>query len=279
MKKSEIRKQADNSISKKLKEFSNIHFFIVLIEPEGSANIGFTARSMKNFDFKNLILFNPKCDIDSDARKYSMHARKDILEKARIIRLKNHISRDRYLEILKKFLDEFNFVIGTSAKPGMFRNIKRINYYVDELDFSKINIPSKISNIALLFGRESDGLYNDELSLSDFIIKIPTSDEYSTLNLSHAVSIVLYTIFKKIREIRRGTVMPSNRSLREYLYNRINEIITGLDFKKDVDKKIIRVFKNILGRSFSSMKEINLLLSFFLRIQNKYKLIQPDLDE
>ena len=82
---------------------------IILIEPEISENIGFVARVMKNFDFKDLILINPKCDLDK-ANKTAKHA-KDILKKAKIKKI--------------SFLKKFDFLIGTTAILGTDYNISR----------------------------------------------------------------------------------------------------------------------------------------------------------
>ncbi|MCP4760251.1 MAG: TrmJ/YjtD family RNA methyltransferase [archaeon] len=271
LKKKDFLEKSDNLTIQLKKQFSNIKFSIILIETEGSANIGSISRTMKNFGFKKLILFNPKCSIDSDARKYSMHARKDILEKREQIDLDSKITREEYIKKLKDFLSKFNYVIGTSAKTSMFRNIKRINYYIDELDFSIINSEEEVK-IALLFGREPSGLMNEEIELCDFIVRIPTSDEYSSLNLSHAVTIVLFTIFKKIYNIGKGTITPSTREQRELLYKKIAEVVEYLEFSRDVDDRIIRTIKNVLGRSFSSMKEVNMLLTLFKQIENIEKI-------
>ena len=144
MKKKLLRKQADNSISKIPPNNLNFDFQIVLVEPSGSANVGLCARSMKNFGFKHLILFNPQCEIDSDARKYSMHARKEVLEKAQIIHLneEKEMTRELYLNKFEKFIKQFDFVIGTSGKASTFRNLNRVAYFVDDLDFSSLT-PSK----------------------------------------------------------------------------------------------------------------------------------------
>ncbi|GAH98095.1 unnamed protein product, partial [marine sediment metagenome] len=59
-------------------------------------------------------------------------------------------------------------------------------------------------NIAILFGKESRGLTNEEISLADIILRIPTNSDFSALNLSHACGIVLYEIFKKINLLTIG---------------------------------------------------------------------------
>ena len=272
MKKKQLRRLVDNATSALLEEYSDLEFTVFLVEPEGSINVGSISRIMKNFNFKHLVLFNPKCSIDSDARKYSMHAREDILEKAEVITLDSNIERSEYISILQDNLNIFDYVIGTSGKSSMFRNIKRINFYIDEIDFSPLESASQVK-IALVFGRESSGLLNDEIELCDYITRIPTSDNYSALNLSHAVSIVLFTLYKKIHNIKRGTVITSTRKQRELLFNKISVLIEQLEFNKDVDNRILRTFKNIIGRSFSSMKEINLLMTFIMQLENKFRIL------
>ena len=152
---------------------------IVLIEPETAGNIGFIARAMKNFGLKDLVLINPKCKLDEDAIRFSKHS-KNIIKKAKI---KN-----------KSYLKTYDYLIGTTAKLGTGYNIPRTPLSPIQLaeKLSKI----KKSKIALLFGRESLGLTNKEIELCDFIVSIPTSPKYTTMNISHAASILFYEIFQ-----------------------------------------------------------------------------------
>ncbi|MHA1340721.1 MAG: RNA methyltransferase [Promethearchaeota archaeon] len=275
MKKKELKKRKQNKISTIKNDFSNLDFYIILVEPSGSANIGMIARIMKNFGFKNLVIFNPRCQIDSDARKYSMHARKDILAGAEIIRLDFDISKQEKLQELNNYLKKFNYVIGTSAKESIFRNIRRTSIYIDELNLNLIANPNNpIVKIAILFGREKEGLFNEELDLCDFLVKIPTSEEYPSINLANAVSIILFTIFKKLRKISKGTIIPSTLEHREILYKKIIQVLKDFQFDKDVSERILRSFKNILGRSFSSLKEIDMLITFFHHIKKKIDILK-----
>ena len=52
----------------------------------------------------------------------------------------------------------------------------------------------KIHKIAIVFGREDRGLTNEELGLCNYHVHIPTDPEYSSLNLSQAVQILVYEI-------------------------------------------------------------------------------------
>jgi len=266
MKKKLLKKNKLNFSSLK-KDFFNTDFYIILVEPSGSENIGMISRIMKNFGFKNLVIFNPKCQIDSNTRKYSVHARKDVLANAKIINLDFDLTKEQKIIELEKYLESenFNFVIGTSAKESLFRNVRRIFIYLDELDLNLIKT-SENCKIAILFGREKEGLFNEELQICDFLIKIPTCDEYPSINLANAVSIVLYTLFRKLRNLSKGTHVLSNKKQREILFFKINQILKELNLNPEANYKIDRSFKNILGRSFSTSKEIDLLIAFFNKI-------------
>jgi tRNA C32,U32 (ribose-2'-O)-methylase TrmJ len=52
----------------------------------------------------------------------------------------------------------------------------------------------KIKDHALVVGRESSGLSNDELDLCDEVVHIETG-EYSSLNQSHAAGVLMHHFF------------------------------------------------------------------------------------
>lgn len=266
MKKKELRKYKNLTTSELLPQFQQIKISIILVEPQGPINLGLTARAMKNFGFQNLILCFPQCEIDSEARRFSMHGL-EILQASRILPVEPDSEDNGKLTRLDALFKEFDYVIGTSGKRIRFNNIKRITYYVDEINFSLISSPS--ANIALVFGREDTGLTNEELDLCDFVIKIPVQDDYPALNLSHAVAITLFSIYKKLREIKKGDVVVSSQKDREQLYITLENTLEYLDYATDARNKVIRAMKNIIGRSFTSLKEISLLLSLFASINKK----------
>src|SRR5205085_915647 len=79
---------------------------VVLVRPEVAGNIGATARAMKNFGLRQLVLVSPKADpAGRDARRMSTHG-EEILEAARVV---------------PEFADAVGdcmFVAGTSARMG-----------------------------------------------------------------------------------------------------------------------------------------------------------------
>lgn len=165
---------------------------IVLIGSENAGNIGAVARVMKNFGLSNLILINPLADPQSNtAFGFAMHA-KDVLQNAEIYSIPSISSNDMYHQYLDEKLKSFNVVIGTTAKGITYKNIHRMPVFLTEFS---INQFSQQDRIALVFGRESTGLTNEELQHMDFLLRIPTDDIYPTLNLSHAVGIILSHFF------------------------------------------------------------------------------------
>ena len=239
---------------------------IILVNPETPGNIGSIARVMKNFGFTHLILFNPKKDHTSlKAQGFAMKA-KDILENAEVIT--THSSdNSKQLEDLKTLLNNFDIVIGTSAKGYSYRNIKRIPIFINELDLNQFSPKTKI---ALVFGRESTGLTNDEVFLMDLLVRIPTNPQYPTLNISQAAGIILHNIFNQISEKSRGQIRPSTRKNRDALFQMINNVINRTPIPEFRLDRTIDAFKNIIGRSFVSQKEVSLLYNFFRKIDTCY---------
>ncbi|MFX1236493.1 MAG: RNA methyltransferase [Promethearchaeota archaeon] len=253
-------------------EFETLSFSIVLVQPETIGNIGAVARVMKNFNFNRLVIFNPKETNDNikscETLGHAMHG-KDVLLRANIFRSQD--INDHFID-LKHFLEKFDLVIGTTAKGKHYTNVRRLSIFLDHLS---LPISNKLYKIALLFGKESNGLTNQEILLVDVIIRIPTSKEYPTLNLSHACSIILYEIFKKIHKIKIGRgkhpVVLAEKHDRHLLYDFIKDLIQKLRLKEYSEKNIYFAFKNILERAIASKKEIRLLTGFFSKFHSILK--------
>ncbi|MHA2129160.1 MAG: RNA methyltransferase [Promethearchaeota archaeon] len=256
-----------NQESQIVDKYKNLNFTVILVRPENTGNIGSIARVMKNFNFKNLIIFNPVAsreDIFSyETQGYAMHG-SDIFLNAEIIELdnqKNHFSE------FEKLVSNFDFTIATTAKGSSFSNIRRLAIFPEEIN---IPITKKPLDIAILFGKESRGLTNEEINLADLIIRIPTCDDYPTLNISHACGIILYEIFKKIYIIskRRGEhpVLYADKEDRLMLNKIVRDIIEKLKIRTHKKENVFLSFKNIFGRSFISKKELSLILGVFSKI-------------
>ena len=230
---------------------------VILMEPENAGNIGAIARVMKNFECSNLILINPLADpLSLEARVRSKHGM-DVLEKSKVISSLNE-------------LDSFDFLIGTSAHIGGDHNPLRIAISVEEMIG---NLRTLSGKIGLLFGREGHGLTNDELNKCDLFVSIPSSPDYSTLNLSHSVGIFLYELYKMKQAVTPNVTLfrEANRTELDQLSSQYEAIIQFLNenIKKFNDQRkldAVRVFTNILGRAFISGREAFTLIGVFRHV-------------
>lgn len=232
---------------------------IILIEPKTPGNIGAVARAMKNFDFKRLVLINPGCSADDiEARKRAKHAA-DILKKAVIADF--------------NYLKKPDCLIGTTAITGSDYNIPRVPLMPEQLAEKLANSGLLKKRIAILVGREDSGLHNNELELCDFVVTIPASEKYPTLNISHSVAILLYELFKAISKAMKkptstGDIKFSSGKEKQVLLGKINSTISRLGFstkeKRETQKK---TWKRVIGKAMLSRRELFVLHGFFRKLK------------
>ena len=151
----------------------------ILIKPQLGENIGASARSLKNFGFKNLIITNPKKGWPNIKAKATSVGAFDILNKTKVF--------NSTISAIKNFDIIFSF----SARK---RDINKKHISLK----SFLNITKKFSRkkIGLMFGPEASGLSNMDLSYSNYVVQIPTSPKFKSMNLSHSVSLVCYELFR-----------------------------------------------------------------------------------
>jgi len=217
---------------------NNIDIEFILVEPSHSGNIGACARAIKNMGFEKLAIVKPRKTITEEAFHRAKSA-KDILENAVI-----YDSFDQAIE-------EKNLILATSARE---RTIPWPTFYIDEISEEiKSELKSEKTKSAIIFGREDNGLSNEELQKCHIHLVIPTSDEYSSLNLSHALQLVAFEIRKiyldnnvSISEEKDFVSNLENEKLLEHLM----EVLKKIDFydpksSKQVKARIERLIKKI----------------------------------
>ncbi|MHA2037137.1 MAG: RNA methyltransferase [Promethearchaeota archaeon] len=254
--------------SQRIEEYENFEFTIILIRPEHAANIGSIARIMANFEFENLVIFNPIAKAEHifsyHTHGFAMHG-KNILMNADLIELEkdeNHVSK------LKKYLEQFDMIIATTSKGKRYSNIQRLAIFPDNLDLPPSQKPFKV---AILFGKESHGLDNEEIGLVDVILRIPTGSSYPTLNLSHSCGIILYEIFKKVNNINIGRgknpVLLTSRENRQSLLKIVDKLIEKLKIRNHKKEKVYFAFRNVFERAIMSRKELSLITGVFSKLE------------
>ncbi len=216
------------------------------MEPKYSGNIGAVARLMSNFDFKDLILVNP-CELDDECYTRAMHA-KDILNNAKIF--------NNY----KKAIKNFDYLIATSSIES--QNDKKHLRQAIPLENITDDILKLKGKIGLIFGREDYGLYNEEIAECDNLVKIPTSESYLSLNLSHAVGIFLYSIFIRKNISNKEKIVIGNLE-KEKLYDFFKELLQEIDYPDHKKEKTDIMFRRLMGRAMPSKWEYHTMMGVF----------------
>ena len=157
---------------------------IILVETSHPGNIGATARAMKTMGFSRLVLVNPKFFPDERASARATTHAVDILQHARIV------------PTLSEAIADATCVIGTSAQS---RHLPWPMVGPRELGPKVCGMTQASQKVALVFGRERGGLYNDELQLCHFHVEIPTSPDCRALNLASAVQVLCYEVMMAAR--------------------------------------------------------------------------------
>lgn len=224
---------------------------VILVKPLYEGNVGSAARVMANFGFKNLILVKP-CKLGKRAEYMAVHAQ-GILEKAK--KCKDFESAIR----------NFDLVIGTTAERATSDD------YFLRLTISPGELRKKLEKakgkIALVFGPEDTGLTNEELERCDIGVTILTSAEYKSINLSHAVAIVLYELAKSKQE--RRELRLASKLEKDLLLKYFSEITEKMDYPQPMERRVVlkSMISKLIGRSLITGREANSLLGVLRKIK------------
>ncbi|MBL4765473.1 MAG: TrmJ/YjtD family RNA methyltransferase [Colwellia sp.] len=150
---------------------------IVLVNTSDCRNIGSAARAMKTMGLSQLVLVDPIEMPNGQAQALAAGAT-DVLSNAKVV------------SSLSEAIDDCGLVIGTSARS------RTLPWPMLEPRGCGEKMITEASEypVALVFGRESSGLTNDELQLCHFHVQIPANPDYSSLNLAMAVQTLSYEI-------------------------------------------------------------------------------------
>src|ERR1700761_3090592 len=153
---------------------------IILSQTQMGENVGAAARAMKNFGLKELVLIAPKMEWPSDRAHMLASGSGDILDAAKVY------------PTAAEALAPYQLVLATTARA---RDVVK-EIHTPEAAARRLRTASHAgAGTAILFGGERAGLDNDEMSLADAVITIPTA-EFWSLNLGQAVLLLAYEWLK-----------------------------------------------------------------------------------
>ncbi len=254
-----MEKNLLNELSKIEKE---ARLSIILVEPSKVQNIGSIARVMMNFGFKKLILINPKVNLADPEIEIVARRAIQIIEHAEVI-----------VSDLRDLRNDFSLLIGTTARVGSDYNLNRVAISPEEL-FTK-ELP--LEKVGIVFGREQHGLTNEEISMCDLVVSIPSHSAYPVMNISHALAIILYELRKvlKLEEPADSYGRPKHRganySEREQLKKYFNQLIMKVNYHPEKLKVANQAFSNILSRGYITGREVTTLMGVLKWIELQLK--------
>ena len=216
---------------------------IVLVSTTHPGNIGAAARAMKNMGLTRLYLVEPR-DFPSDRARWRSANASDVIEQAVVV------------DTLDEAIADCGLVIGTSARD------RRIPWPLinPEECGSQVIRESSDHEVAIIFGREARGLKNEELQKCQYHVHIPTSKEYTSLNLAMSVQVISY-------EIRRAYLaqMHSGQDVAEVPQD--DNQLTGLSLGVDPQN---------WDQEFSTSQDMELFFDHLERALVKIDFHDPD---
>ena len=232
---------------------------VVVVGIEGEINMGFIVRLCKNFDVDELAIVKPQINPWSEEVKRFAANGADYLYSGRV----------KVYETLDDALKD----AGISACTSGVVSTEGTDVLRRAIELSEFtNIATRYSNVAIVFGRESVGLTRNEIAKCDLLVHIATNPEYPILNLSHAVGIVLYTLYKAFR--KPSTIDRIDKAYEEQLriLDRYIEDLASIVSSDELQKGLFTTsFKRLIRRVALSRSEVGLLTTFIRRIYSKIK--------
>jgi tRNA/rRNA methyltransferase len=216
---------------------------VALVEPQYPVNVGHIARLVKNFGVRRLYLVNPKVDL-SVAAVYAAHA-SDVLDNAKRVTF-GALRRENQL-----------LVATTAVKAVKGSNVVRRTVRPERVG----ELVRASRTAAIVFGRDTTGLTNAEIGMCDVTTVIGTGTRHRTLNVGHAVAIMLYlTSLAK----ERPKVLQS-RIARDLFSSSFHELALSAELPAHKVKNMREVAKRIAASSALTDSQLLLMAGVFRR--------------
>jgi len=229
---------------------------VVLHEPQDLVNIAHVVRGLKNFGFRDLRLVAPR-EYDAFRIEGIAHQTHDVLARVKVF------------DTLDQALADCVHVVGFTARG---RTAKR-NQQRPREAAAEITGVVDSGPVALLFGREDKGLTNEALDRCHRVVTIPSDPAYASLNLAHAVVVMLYELslaraeahpaFKQPR--RRAGPAPAGEL--ERLFGDLEHALDAIEFFKTRDTEhVLRTVREIIHRTPLDEREVKLLRAMAIEV-------------
>ncbi len=235
-----------NKDEKYFEEGANIR--VVLVSPLYGGNVGSVCRAMANMGLSKLYVVNPRVEeADWDeARKLSVHA-SNILDNMKIV------------DKLEDAISDCAAIAGATARDGLYRQHVRL---VREVAPELVEV-ARHGEVALVFGREDNGLENEEVQLCTHLVRIPSAPDYRSINLAQAAMITMYELYSAASAyaLPEEKSPPVNARHRQRLFEIWREAMLDIGFmKEDKADHMMQGFARIFSRGIRTEDDANIML-------------------
>ncbi len=228
---------------------------IVLVEPQGPINIGSVCRTMMNFGCTQLRLVKPTRHYKSLLAKKMALTAFSVLEKALIF------------DDLATALSDIQMAFGTTRRFGKYRK----NFFTPSGAAEKLRQTDESISCALVMGPEDTGLETKDLDLCQHFITIPTHDNYKSMNLSHALTVLLYEVSLK-SDLGDKFTDPQPKKLArgdeiENMFEHMKKSLLNIDFlDRQNPEHLLRTFRRIFGEAGLTSRDVRIIRGLMSRI-------------
>ncbi len=219
----------------------------VLVETSHPGNIGAAARAMKTMGFSDLVLVRPRQFPCADATARAAGA-DDVLANARVV------------DSLEEALAGCVWVAGSSARS------RSLDWPVIEPRDAAASVAQELRHgpVAILFGRERNGLTNEELGFCHALLHIPSNPHYSSLNLAAAVQLVAYELHLALREDDARPAPaeepPAGAHDMEGLFDHLQRTLIQIGFlDADNPRLLMPKLRRLYNKARPTLTEVNIL--------------------
>lgn len=227
---------------------------VILCRPEISRNIGAVCRAMANNNCTDLRIAGNREDYDeNEILRLAIHAG-TIWQNARFF--------EPSITGLKTSVADCCIIAGTTRRVGE----KRKSWGMTPEDFASFSFNTAEGLTGLVFGNERTGLTDEELNVCSVAVNIPSAADFPSLNLSHAVQIVCYTLFRAYSPRKYGYERIPYTQVTSAAEH-INRCLCNMGLFKHAGKEDnIRFFKEIIARAGLSVREARYLEELFQKL-------------
>jgi tRNA/rRNA methyltransferase len=230
---------------------------VVLVRPKEDGNVGAVARVARNFGASRLILVAPRAPLGPDAHRRAMGGL-SLLRGARTV------------STFARAVDESDLVVGTTdMSTGRSSAYLRRSISPERLGDLLLPVTGRV---AIVFGPEDNGLSRTELARCDVLVHIPARREFPTLNLSHAVAVVLYATHRA-RGVTDPETTPAplelalNGKEKELFLTRMETLLARIGYPPHKRRGLILLFRRVMGRATPTEAEYRMMLGLFRSLE------------